>query len=127
MSKRQVKIVPPEVFSDNFQIVDRKEKAVGIPAVTSSMKHIAEEIGMIKGLKLIAKMNQKGGFDCSGCAWPDPDDKRSSLGDYCENGEKTLAEEATTKRVTKKIFEQYCVEEMANWRNNTNGKTGRMK
>ena len=34
------------------------------------------------------------GFDCPGCAWPDPDDKRSVLGEYCENGAKALAEEA---------------------------------
>ena len=97
MSKRQVRIVPPEVFSDNFAIIDRKTKAVGIPAIKSSMQHIAEEIGMVKGLKLIAKMNQKGGFDCPGCAWPDPDDERSSLGEFCENGIKAIAEEAQNK------------------------------
>jgi molybdopterin-dependent oxidoreductase alpha subunit len=127
MSKRKVRIVPPEVFSDNFKIVDRKEKAVGLPAITSSMKHIAEEIGMAKGLKLISKMNQKGGFDCSGCAWPDPDDKRSSLGEYCENGAKALAEEATTKRVTKEFFAQHSVEEMAEWSDFKIGKSGRLE
>jgi molybdopterin-dependent oxidoreductase alpha subunit len=127
MSKRQVRIVPPEVFSDNFKLVDRKEKAVGFPAITSSMRHIAEEIGMTKGLKLIAKMNQKGGFDCSGCAWPDPDDKRSSLGEYCENGAKALAEEATSKRVTKEFFAQHSVEEMSDWSDFKIGKSGRIE
>ncbi len=127
MSKRQVRIVPPEVFSDNFTLVDRKNKAVGVPAITSAMKHISEEIGIAKGLKLISKMNQKGGFDCSGCAWPDPDDKRSSLGEYCENGAKALAEEATTKRVTKEFFAQHSVEEMSDWSDFKIGKTGRLE
>ena len=82
---------------------------------------------MAKGLKLISKMNQKGGFDCSGCAWPDPDDKRSSLGEYCENGAKALAEEATTKRVTKEFFAEHSVEEMSHWSDFKIGKTGRLE
>ncbi|MDB5060199.1 MAG: hypothetical protein JWP67_42, partial [Mucilaginibacter sp.] len=58
-------------------------------------------------------MNQKGGFDCSSCAWPDPDDDRSPVGEYCENGAKALAEEATTKRVTAEFFANNSVVDLA--------------
>jgi molybdopterin-dependent oxidoreductase alpha subunit len=126
MSKRKVRIVPPENFSDNFKLINPKEKAVGVPAVTSAMQHLADELGLVKGLKLISKMNQKGGFDCPGCAWPDPDGHRSALGEYCENGAKALAEEATNKRVDADFLAKHSVEEMAEWDDYKTGKSGRL-
>ena len=104
--KRAVRFVPPEEFAD-IKLSAPPEKAVGIPAIASSIKHISEEIGVFKGLKVLNQMNQKGGFDCPGCAWPDPDDKRSVLGEYCENGAKAISEEATTKRVTPDFFAKH--------------------
>lgn len=126
MSKRKVRIVPPENFSDGFKLIPAKDKAVGMPAVTSAMRHLADELGLVKGLKLIGKMNQMGGFDCPGCAWPDPDNHRSSLGEYCENGAKALAEEATNKRVDPDFFAKYSVEEMSEWDDYKIGKSGRI-
>lgn len=126
MSKRKVRIVPPEEFSDSFKLVERKTSAVGVPAITSAMHHLSEELGLLKGLKLISKMNQKGGFDCPGCAWPDPDDHRSALGEYCENGAKALAEEATDKRVDPSFFAQFSVEAMSEWDDYKTGKSGRL-
>ena len=76
--------------------------AVGYTAVKSAITHIKEEVGLVKGVGLLAKLNQKNGFDCPGCAWPDPDEKRAFLAEYCENGAKAVAEEATKKRVSKK-------------------------
>ena len=70
-----------------------KEKAVGLPAIISSVKQAAKYMYPIDAFKLSLKINQKGGFDCPGCAWPDPDDDRSALGEYCENGMKAIAEE----------------------------------
>jgi len=124
--KRKVTIVPVDEFNPKFKLTKPKIKAVGVPAITSTMYHLSEEIGLRKGLSLIAKMNQKGGFDCSGCAWPDPDGHRSALGEYCENGAKALAEEATQKRVTPDFFAQYTVEEMSTWSDFKIGKSGRL-
>ncbi|MFT7157946.1 MAG: anaerobic selenocysteine-containing dehydrogenase, partial [Parvicella sp.] len=126
MAKRSVRIVPPEVFNPDFKVIDKKEKAVGLPAVSASLKHISEEIGLVQGMKVLAKMNQKGGFDCPGCAWPDPDGHRSKLGEYCENGAKAIAEEATTKRVDPDFFSKHSVEEMAEWDDYKIGKSGRL-
>lgn len=125
MNKRKVQIVPPEEFSD-LKLTKRKEKAVGIPALVSTMKHISDELGIWQGIKVLNKMNQKDGFDCPGCAWPDPDGKRSSLGEYCENGAKAIAEEATTKKVDTKFFQKYSVEEMSTWTDYKIGKSGRI-
>lgn len=125
MNKRKVQIVPPEEFS-NLRLTKRKDKAVGIPAIVSSMKHISQELGIWQGVKLLNKMNQKDGFDCPGCAWPDPDEKRSSLGEYCENGVKAIAEEATTKRVDPSFFKKYSVEELSTWTDYKIGKAGRI-
>lgn len=54
------------------------------------------------------KQNQPDGFDCPGCAWPDR--KHSSTFEFCENGVKAVAAEATTKRVTPAFFEEHTVE-----------------
>jgi molybdopterin-dependent oxidoreductase alpha subunit len=124
MSIRKVTIVPPENFSD-LKISDPKTKAVGMPAITSSIKHIADEMGIAKGFKLLNKMNQQDGFDCPGCAWPDPE-KPSALGEYCENGAKAIAEEATDKRITADFFSKNSVEYLSEQTDYYIGKLGRL-
>jgi molybdopterin-dependent oxidoreductase alpha subunit len=123
--KRNVQIVPPEKFA-NLKLKNPKKRAAGIPAVISSLRHISEEMGIWQGIKVLNKMNKKDGFDCPGCAWPDPDGKRSVLGEYCENGAKAIAEEATKKRVDPAFFTKYSVEEMSQWTDYEIGKSGRI-
>ena len=122
--KRDVSILPPEKFAD-LKLSSLKEKAAGLPAVVTAMKHLSEELGIWQGIKVLNKMNQKEGFDCPGCAWPDPK-KRSSLGEYCENGVKALAEEATQKRVNPEFFSKYSVEELSLLTDYEIGKAGRI-
>ncbi|MGB0871404.1 MAG: FdhF/YdeP family oxidoreductase [Flavobacteriales bacterium] len=123
--KRAVRIVPPEEFS-NLKLTPAKTKAVGIPAINSAIKHVSEELGIWRGIQMLNKMNQKGGFDCPGCAWPDPDGKRSVLGEYCENGAKAISEEATLKRVTPDFFAKHSVEDLSNNTDYWIGKQGRI-
>ena len=54
-----------------------KKTAAGIPAVLSGLRQVLGEVGLIRGWKALKKLNQKDGFDCPGCAWPDPDDERN--------------------------------------------------
>ena len=124
-NKRKVQILPPEEFSQ-LKVGKRKKKAAGVPAVVSSFRHISKEMGVWRGFKLLAKMNQKDGFDCPGCAWPDPDGKRSGFAEYCENGAKAIAEEATEKRVTPEFFKKHSVEELSTWSDYKLGKSGRL-
>jgi len=125
MEKRKVSIVPPENF-ENLEIGTPKSKAVGMPAIISSLKHIREEMSIWKGIGLLNKMNQKDGFDCSGCAWPDPDGNRSILGEYCENGAKAIAEEATDKRINADFFKNNSVEFLSEQTDYWIGKLGRL-
>jgi len=99
--------------------------AGGLPAVISSMRHAITEVGPLRGPIELLKMNQMKGFDCPGCAWPDPDDKRE-LTEFCENGAKAVAEEATSRSVDPAFFAKHSVAEMANWSDFEIGKSGRI-
>ena len=100
--------------------------AAGALAVKKSLEHLQNEMGLKRGFEAINQMNKKGGFDCPGCAWPDPDDKRSVLGEYCENGAKALAEEATLSRVDVDFFKENSISEMRSWSDFEIGKSGRL-
>ncbi|MDX5320763.1 MAG: FdhF/YdeP family oxidoreductase [Bacteroidota bacterium] len=115
----------PETFT-GIKLGAPKKAAAGMPAVFSSIQHVFGEMDVPRGLKALLKVNQKDGFDCPGCAWPDPDDERSSIAEYCENGAKAIAEEATSKSLKPDFFARYSVEEMAEWSDYEIGKKGRI-
>jgi molybdopterin-dependent oxidoreductase alpha subunit len=124
MNPRQIALLPPDRHT-GLTLSERKHRAAGMPAVVQSLAHIKEETGVMDGIKILNRMNQKDGFDCPSCAWPDPK-HRSRLGEYCENGAKALAEEATTKRVDRAFFAQHAVEELSHWSDLELGKSGRI-
>ncbi len=114
--------------SENFtgiQLSAPKTHAAGLMAVAKSMEHITREAGFVRGNQILLQLNQKDGFDCPGCVWPDPDGHRSHF-EYCENGAKAVAEEATTKRVTPEWFAQHSLAEIADWSDMKIGKSGRI-
>lgn len=110
----------------DLKLTHVETSAAGIPAVMAAFSDLFEEKTPIRGMRALFKMNQMGGFDCPSCAWPDPDDERSVLGEYCENGAKALAEEATTKRVTPEFFKQNSVYDLAKLDDYQIGKMGRL-
>ncbi len=110
----------------HLKLTSPKKKAAGWPAITSSVKHVFSEMGPSRGIKALNKLNQIDGYDCPGCAWPDPDDDRSILGEYCENGAKAIAEEATTKSLRADFFAKHSVQEMSEWDDYIIGKKGRL-
>ena len=95
ISKKQ-----PSKKQTEIRLTEVPKTAVGVKAIASALSHIKNEVGVFKGIQLLSKINQKEGFDCPGCAWPDPDDKRAFLAEYCENGAKAVAEEATKNKVS---------------------------
>jgi len=115
----------PEELLD-LKVTEPKDWAAGVPAVYEALKDIFGEAGLVRGIGASLKMNQKGGFDCSSCAWPDPDDDRSPIAEYCENGAKALAEEATTKKLTGEFFAQNSIAELAKLNDYEIGKKGRI-
>lgn len=88
-----------------------KEWAAGVPAVLSAYHNAASKVGPIKGAALLLQANQIEGFDCPGCAWPDPLNKRATF-EFCENGAKAIADEATTKKVDKAFFAEYSIKQL---------------
>ncbi|MCU0440883.1 MAG: FdhF/YdeP family oxidoreductase [Bacteroidia bacterium] len=115
----------PELFSELKRTAPKKT-AAGIPAVVSAVKHIFSEMDLARGTKALLSLNQKKGFDCPGCAWPDPDDERSAVAEYCENGAKAIAEEATTKALWASFFESHSINELATFTDYEIGKSGRI-
>ncbi|MFM2375295.1 MAG: hypothetical protein RLZZ165_392 [Bacteroidota bacterium] len=120
-----VRLLPP-VWFRNLLLSRPENKAAGLRAVKEAMAHLQRELGLGKGLRLVGKMNQRDGFDCPGCAWPDPEDHRSTVGEYCENGAKALAEEATDARTDPAFFRAHSVEELSRWPDFELGKAGRI-
>ncbi len=86
--------------------------AGGIPAAVTAIKYAFGEMGVVRGTRTLLQLNQKEGIDCPGCAWPEPDGERSHF-EFCEEGAKHVADEATTKRITREFFQQWSVTELA--------------
>ena len=119
------KALTPETFK-NLKITKPQTNSVGFKSVVTAISQVSKYMNPVDTFKLALKMNQKGGFDCPGCAWPDPDDERSSLGEFCENGIKAIAEEAQNKTIGPDFFTKYSVDELANWSDFEIGKSGRL-
>lgn len=101
-----------------YKLLDLKLKppklwAAGFPAVIHSLDQLVLNASVLRGGRALFSMNQFDGFDCPSCAWPDPDDERSKLGEYCENGAKALAEEATSKTIGADFFKENSVYDLA--------------
>jgi molybdopterin-dependent oxidoreductase alpha subunit len=121
---RAVRAQPPEELVGLGKSA-RSGYAGGIPAVVQAMKHVVGEAGPLRGTRLLFQLNQGDGFDCPGCAWPDPDGHRS-FAEFCENGAKAVAEEATTARVTPELFRTHSVAELSKQTDHWLGKQGRL-
>ncbi len=123
--KKKTNAQPPKKLT-GIKLTDIPTKAVGTKAISSALKHVFSEVGVVKGIGVLKNLNQTYGLDCPGCAWPDPDEKRAFLAEYCENGAKAVAEEATKNRISPMFFATHSVEELAAWSDYEIGKSGRI-
>lgn len=110
----------------SLSLSEAKEKAAGIPGVVAGLKDVAKYMKPLEGIRTSVKLNQKGGIDCPGCAWPDPDGDRSNFFEYCENGLKAIAEEAQKNTIDRAFFAKHSVAELAEWSDFELGKAGRI-
>jgi molybdopterin-dependent oxidoreductase alpha subunit len=89
----------------------------GAAAGWGALKAVADAVrgqkAIVKETRGLLSMNQPHGFDCPGCAWPDP--KHTSSFEFCENGAKAVSWEATAKRTTPEFFAAHTVSELWNW------------
>ncbi|MEU9604229.1 FdhF/YdeP family oxidoreductase [Streptomyces sp. NPDC048057] len=104
---------PPadDPIQDAPRITAPEHAAAGIPAIGHTLKIAQQQMGVGRATRALLKVNQKDGFDCPGCAWPEPDKRHHA--EFCENGAKAVAEEATRRRVTPEFFAAHPVADLA--------------
>jgi molybdopterin-dependent oxidoreductase alpha subunit len=89
----------------------RELSAAGLTSIYETARHGFGQMGVARTLHTLTVMNQKDGFDCPSCAWPDPDGERK-LAEFCENGAKAVASEATRVRATPAFFAEHSLASM---------------
>ncbi len=115
----------PPLETKNLHIGERVEVAAGVGAIAETIQYTLEEPGLLRGAAALYRLNQFDGYDCPGCAWPDPDEHRSA-NEYCENGAKAIAEEATSKRIAPDFFHAWSVADLTKQSDFWLGKQGRL-
>lgn len=98
------------IDESQLSVTKPKSKAVGIPAVVNSLKISLEQMGPLRSVQTLLAVNQVDGFDCMGCAWPEHEKRNAA--EFCENGAKAVAEEATRRRVTPEFFAQHSIADL---------------
>ena len=99
---------PPDM--NTLRLTSVKKTAAGIPAALSSMNHGIRKMGLTKTVRTLLMVNQKEGFDCPGCAWPDPTHRTSF--EFCENGAKAVADESMKANVNATFFKKHSIAEL---------------
>lgn len=113
---------PPD--EERLRITPPERQAAGLPGIVSSVRHIGRQVGLRRGVRTLLHLNQPDGFDCPGCAWPEPAD--ASRLEFCENGAKAVAEEATTRRADRSFFAGHSVAELQRQTDHWLGQQGRL-
>lgn len=117
---------PPagDPVQDAPQVAPPQHAAAGLPAVAHTLRIAQVQMGVARSARTLLKVNQKDGFDCPGCAWPEGDKRH--VAEFCENGAKAVAEEATLRRVTPDFFAEHSVADLANRSGYWLGQQGRI-
>jgi molybdopterin-dependent oxidoreductase alpha subunit len=106
--------VGPEERTDEGVVIGKRALfAAGMRAVVESAKYAIANLGVVKGARLLKQLNQTDGFDCPGCAWPDPPSGERTHAEFCENGAKAASEENTRKRIEPEFFREHSVAELS--------------
>jgi molybdopterin-dependent oxidoreductase alpha subunit len=102
----------PPLEQRGAHIGSREQNAAGFHSIYETARYGVGAMGLGRTLSTLRVINQKDGFDCPSCAWPDPDGERKTF-EFCENGAKAVASEATLARATPELFDRYTVSELA--------------
>ncbi|MFJ3230385.1 FdhF/YdeP family oxidoreductase [Streptomyces sp. NPDC086787] len=117
---------PPksDPVQDAPQVAVPQQAAAGLPAIGHTLRVAQRQMGVRRTALTLLRVNQKDGFDCPGCAWPEPEHRHAA--EFCENGAKAVAEEATLRRVTPEFFAEHSVAGLANRSGYWLGQQGRL-
>ncbi|MEU4007405.1 FdhF/YdeP family oxidoreductase [Streptomyces pseudogriseolus] len=117
---------PPQgdPVQDAPTVAEPKRTAAGLPAIGHTLRMAHQQMGVKRTALTLLSVNQKDGFDCPGCAWPEPEHRHKA--EFCENGAKAVAEEATLRRVTPEFFAVHPVSDLARRSGYWLGQQGRL-
>ncbi|MFJ3493980.1 FdhF/YdeP family oxidoreductase [Streptomyces sp. NPDC086091] len=117
---------PPQddPVQDAPQVDGPQHAAAGLTAIGHTLRIAQQQMGVRRTALTLLRVNQKDGFDCPGCAWPEPDHRHAA--EFCENGAKAVAEEATLRRVTPEFFAAHPVADLAGRSGYWLGQQGRL-
>ena len=115
-----------DIDEGKIEVHGRKRHSAGVPAVVASLRRSVEEMGITRTARTLLRLNQADGFDCPSCAWPDPAPGERHTAEFCENGAKAVAEEATLRTVTPAFFAQHSVAELGERTDYWLGQQGRL-
>lgn len=101
-----------------------KRSAAGLPSLVESLPHSLSQMGPERMWKSLRALNQKDGFDCMSCAWPDPPERK--LAEFCENGAKAVGWEADPLKVPSSFWDENDVESLAQRSEYWLGQQGRL-
>ncbi|WP_308259018.1 FdhF/YdeP family oxidoreductase [Pseudonocardia sp. H11422] len=110
----------------DLEVTAPKTAAAGLPAVAVSMKMAVQQMGVAHTARNLLRLNQVDGFDCMSCAWPDPAPGERHTAEFCENGAKAVAEEATKERVGPEFFATHSLADLETHTEHWLGKQGRL-
>ena len=103
---------------------DYEGAAGGWPALGAVARALKGQMAVGREAAALRRVNQPAGFDCPGCAWPDP--KHTSSFEFCENGAKAVAWEATGKRAAPALFAAHTVSQLWDWTDHALENEGRL-
>ena len=103
--------IDADIDENELTVTDREHEAAGVKAVMVSLRRSFESMGALRTIAALTKLNQRHGFDCPGCAWPEEHGGRK-VAEFCENGAKAVAEEATKRVVTAEFFARHSIPEL---------------
>ncbi|MGA9749838.1 MAG: FdhF/YdeP family oxidoreductase [Nocardioides sp.] len=115
-----------DIDERDVEVGHPKQAAAGTKAVAVTMKRAVEQMGVRRTAQTLLKLNQTDGFDCQGCAWPDPEAGHRHTAEFCENGAKAVTEEATLRRVDRDFFARHSLSELAGKTDYWLGQQGRL-
>lgn len=110
MARKEPRVNNVDEKDKGVQVGHPKDWAAGLPGVYHSLKPAVQQMGVKRTLEATAKMNQKDGFDCPSCAWPDPGHR--SPFEYCEEGIKAVTWEATPVVITSDFWAEHSVTDL---------------
>ena len=116
--------VAPPAPEPKLRVGEPEDHAAGVRAVTYSMELALSQMGPLRTARTLLRLNQFHGFDCPGCAWPEP--HHTHVAEFCENGAKAVAEEATTARADPAVFARHAVADLAAHDDRWLGRAGRI-